>query len=74
MEAILRPNIGYSKAAIFVNGKLTDLNTLVPGGTGGWTLRVAYGINDGGQVVGFMQGPTGALHAFRLDPIVLHRL
>jgi probable HAF family extracellular repeat protein len=34
-------NYGNSKAAVFINGKLTDLNTLVHGGTGGWTLTRA---------------------------------
>jgi probable HAF family extracellular repeat protein len=66
---------GTSRAAIFVNGVATDLNTLVPSGTGDWTLRVAYAINDGGQIVGFMQnGRYGDVHAFRLDPIVISRL
>jgi probable HAF family extracellular repeat protein len=64
---------GSSRAAMFSNGRVTDLNTLVNGGTGGAILRVAYGINDGGQIVGFMDMPNGDIHAFRLDP-VLRRL
>ena len=67
-------NAGSSRAAIFANGRRTDLNTLVPAGTGGWTLRAAYGINDAGQIVGFMQNAAGVVHAFRLDPIVQRRL
>jgi len=59
----------YSKAALFSNGKITDLNTLVNGGTGGAVLRVASGINDGGQIVGYMVTPSGDIHAFRLDPV-----
>jgi probable HAF family extracellular repeat protein len=50
---------------------MQDLNGLVQGGTNGWTLRVAEGINSRGQIVGFMQSPTGAMHAFRLDPQIL---
>lgn len=60
---------GSSRATIFSNGKVTDLNTLVNGGTGGAILRVAYGINDNGQIVGFMDTPSGDIHAFRLDPV-----
>jgi probable HAF family extracellular repeat protein len=30
---------------------MTDLNTLIPGGSG-WTIVYAYGINNGGQIVG----------------------
>ena len=62
-------NGGSSTAAIFTNGKITDLNTLVNGGTRGAILRVAYGINDNGQIVGFMDTPSGDIHAFRLDPV-----
>jgi probable HAF family extracellular repeat protein len=66
---------GTSKAAIFINGVAIDLNTLVPAATGDWTLRVAYAINDGGQIVGFMQNSRyGDMNAFRLDPIVVTRL
>jgi probable HAF family extracellular repeat protein len=65
---------GDSKAAIFVNGKMTDLNTLIQGSKGDWTLRIANGINDSGQIVGFMQNASGERHAFRLDPTPLFRL
>ena len=63
-----------SRAAIFSNGAVTDLNTLIVGGTY-WTLRVATGINDGGQIVGFMEdsntdNQARVRHAFRLDPYV----
>ena len=64
-----------SHAATFANGAVTDLNTQVRGGTGNWTLRVATGINDGGQIVGFMEdnntdNQAKVRHAFRLDPYV----
>jgi probable HAF family extracellular repeat protein len=45
---------------------LTDLNTLIPAGSG-WTLEQANGINDRGQVVGAGLH-NGALHAYLLTP------
>ncbi|HYR91176.1 MAG TPA: hypothetical protein VE422_44380 [Terriglobia bacterium] len=65
---------GDSHASIFIpNGPMVDLNVLVPAGTGRWTLRLASGINDNGQIAGFMEDKTEinplrrARHAFRLD-------
>ncbi len=43
---------GYSHAFIYQNGRMVDLNTLIPPNSG-WTLYVAYGINDAGQITGF---------------------
>lgn len=57
---------GESHAILIYNGVLTDLNTLLPGGTG-WTLNRAYGINDNGQIAGEGTGPNGS-HAFLLTP------
>jgi probable HAF family extracellular repeat protein len=64
---------GNSRATIFANGQMTDLNTQVPAGTGGWILRMATGINDAGQIVGWMEDSNldqrnRVRHAFRLDP------
>ena len=57
---------GPSHAFIWQNGVATDLNTLIPGGSG-WVLDIATGINDGGQITG-----TGTVsrvrHAFLLTP------
>jgi uncharacterized membrane protein len=39
-------------AAIWSNGKVTDLNTLLPAGTTGWELVEATAINDNGDIVG----------------------
>jgi probable HAF family extracellular repeat protein len=39
-------------ALLFSGGKITDLNTLLPAGSG-WTLEDATGINDAGQIVGW---------------------
>jgi probable HAF family extracellular repeat protein len=47
-------------------GALTDLNTLIPTGSG-WTLEQANGINDRGQIVGAGLH-NGALHAYLLSP------
>lgn len=64
----------FSTARMYAGGDIIDLHTVVAGGTKGWTLVAAYGINDLGQIVGDMQGPplppVGArqTHAFRLDP------
>jgi probable HAF family extracellular repeat protein len=53
-------------AFIYQNGTMTDLNDLIPAGSG-WVLQNASAINDIGQIVG-----TGTLNgvsaAFRLDP------
>jgi probable HAF family extracellular repeat protein len=53
-------------AIIYANGKMQDLNDLIPSDSG-WTLQMASDINDKGQIVG-----TGLLnsqqHAFLLTP------
>jgi len=54
------------RAFIWQNGVMTDLNTLIPGGSG-WVLRIATGINDGEQITG--TGIVGGqMHAFLLTP------
>ena len=40
-----------SHAFVTVDGAMTDLNPLIPAGTG-WRLEAAYGINDRGHIVG----------------------
>lgn len=55
------------RAFIWQNGTITDLNTLIPGGSG-WVLSIAIGINDNGQITG--TGIVGGqMHAFLLTPI-----
>jgi len=39
-------------AFVYSNGKMQDLNNLIPAGSG-WVLSTAYGINDAGQIVGY---------------------
>lgn len=38
-------------AMMVINGKMRDLNTLIPSGSG-WVLQEAHGINDAGQIAG----------------------
>lgn len=53
-------------AFVFANGKMKDLNTLIPRNSG-WVLSEATGINDAGQIVG--SGTIhGNEHAFLLTP------
>ena len=63
-EARNDPNPGL--AFIWTAGVMTDLNTLIPAGSG-WVLVRATGINDAGQIVG--RGTIGGqTHAFLLTP------
>ena len=53
-------------AFIYQGGVRTDLNTLLPAGSG-WKLEIASGINDRGQIAG--TGVIGGVrHAFLLTP------
>ena len=61
------------RAVIFRDGRVIDLNDLVPDRRG-WLLREASDINDRGQICGTARVPTtgrtiGAFRAFLLDPI-----
>ncbi|MEU4691924.1 PKD domain-containing protein [Actinoplanes sp. NPDC023714] len=58
---------GKTRAALFQDGTYTDLNTLLPAGSG-WTLTEAVAINDVGQIAGIGR-PAGAEfdHAFLMD-------
>lgn len=54
------------RAVIVENGAMSDLNALIPQGSG-WQLEIAYGINQAGQVVG--EGMIGGQrHGFVLTP------
>lgn len=54
------------RAFLYADGKLYDLNDLLPRHSG-WELASAYGVNERGQItgVGFLDG---ALRAFLLTP------
>jgi probable HAF family extracellular repeat protein len=56
----------FVHAIIIRDGVLTDLNDLIPPGTG-WTLANAYDIGNDGVIVGEGFSPAG-LQAFRLEP------
>jgi probable HAF family extracellular repeat protein len=67
--------VGYSwlsggpdpHAFVDANSAMLDLNSLIPADSG-WELLQAFGINDGGQIVGTGMF-DGQAQAFRLDPI-----
>lgn len=53
-------------AFVYSNGKMQDLNRLIPTGSG-WVLTTAYSINDAGQIVGYGTH-NKQQHAFLLTP------
>jgi probable HAF family extracellular repeat protein len=60
---------GASKAAFYwQDGVMSNLNELVPPGTG-WDLLSARDISDDGEIVGLGIAPNGQLHGFLLTPI-----
>ena len=68
-------NNGYGQSLAFVwsptspngtSGQMTDLNSLIPAGSG-WVLEAARSINNAGQIAGFGT-INGAEHAFLLTP------
>jgi probable HAF family extracellular repeat protein len=52
-------------AFLYRDGKMTDLNTLLPPGSG-WRLTSAAGINNRGQIVGEGINPAGETHGYLL--------
>ncbi|MBV8818709.1 MAG: DUF3466 family protein [Acidobacteriaceae bacterium] len=69
--------VGYSftganaaqHAFLYYNGKMMDLNSIIPANSG-WVLNQAYGINDAGDIVG--SGTyNGQTRAFLIDPVPL---
>ncbi len=59
-------NSDIPHAFVWRNGKITDLNTLLPPGSG-WNLAIASGINDNGQICG-LGLHDGKVRAFLLNP------
>lgn len=55
------------RAFLWENGAITDLNTVIPTGSG-WMLAAASSINEIGQIAGWGMNPTGQLHGFLLTP------
>ena len=58
---------GSNHAFIWQSGAMTDLNALIPAGSG-WTLTKATGINKYGQICGTGTTRDGTQHAFLLTP------
>ena len=56
------------KAVLISGGKILDLNGSVTNNPG-WSLRIAYDINDAGQIAGFGITSTGEARAFLLTPV-----
>ncbi|TKJ37243.1 hypothetical protein CEE37_14110 [candidate division LCP-89 bacterium B3_LCP] len=59
---------GYiTHAFVWEDGVMTDLNTLIPSGSG-WTLKSASDINNAGQIVCWGEAPNGQYHGCLLTP------
>jgi probable HAF family extracellular repeat protein len=57
-----------SVAVLWQNGVITDLNSLIPADSP-WFLMEALGINDRGEIAGFMSNTsTGEIHGFLATP------
>lgn len=63
-----RPAISNVRAFVTVNGKMTDLNSLIAPSKK-WKLTSANAINDKGQITGVGINPKGVPSAFLLSPI-----
>ena len=61
------PTFTGQEPFIYQNGTMTDLNDLLPPGSG-WTLEGVSGINDAGQIVGYGIDPSGAVESYLLTP------
>ncbi len=57
---------GYH-AFIYSGGTMTDLNNLIPAGSG-WVLTGATGITDAGQIICNAQNTTYQTHALLVSP------
>jgi probable HAF family extracellular repeat protein len=62
-------DLNPSHAFLDSDGTMYDLNTLLDSSGIGWTLTMACGINDLGQIVGGGTNPQGRGHAFLLTPV-----
>jgi probable HAF family extracellular repeat protein len=61
---------GNSRAFIWQNGVMTDLNTLIPATSPLYLLEATGTINDSGEIAGIgLQISTGDTHAFLLTPV-----
>jgi probable HAF family extracellular repeat protein len=62
------PGLDFSRAFLYRDGSMSDLNLLVER-PGAWTLLDAVGINDAGQIAAYACTGFGDCRAVRLDPI-----
>lgn len=65
------PSGPSGRAFLYANGKVYDLDALLPSGSG-WVLTNATAINDSGQIIGTGQ-LNGVSHVFRMDPVTVCR-
>ncbi len=61
------PTSATPRAFLWANGKMHDLNALVPPNSPLYLL-IPYGINDSGQIAGFGVDNNGDIHAFLATP------
>jgi len=59
---------GVSRAFVYSDSKMLDLNDLIPPGSGWTNLESASGINDSGQITGHGYLTDGSFHSFLLTP------
>jgi probable HAF family extracellular repeat protein len=57
-----------SRAFLYQNGTMYDLNGLLDSASAGFNLIFANDINDEGQITGLAVDPSGAIVGFRLNP------
>ena len=62
-------NFGEIEAVLFKDGKVLDLNMLIPSNSG-WHLSDAVAINNRGEIVGQGRAPNGQGHAYLLTAFV----
>jgi probable HAF family extracellular repeat protein len=62
------PGCAGSRAFLYQNGTMYDLNALLDSASAGYDLIFANDINDAGQIAGLAVDPAGNIVAFRLTP------
>ena len=62
-------NAYAQEAFVYRGGVMQELNNMIAPNSG-WTLEVATGINDSGQICGYGINAGGNTEAFLLTPVV----